>query len=39
VIRDDRPSALEVRAWWERVKRGEGFALLEIWSGEEADHA
>jgi hypothetical protein len=36
IIRDDRPSALEVRAWHERVGRGQGFALLEIWSGGEA---
>lgn len=35
LLRDDRPSALEVRAWWESVPRGEGFALIEIWSGED----
>lgn len=35
LLRDDRPSALELRSWWERVPRGEGFAVLEVWTGEE----
>jgi hypothetical protein len=33
VLADDRPSLLETRSWWEKVKRGQGFALLELWSG------
>lgn len=30
---DDAPRYVERVAWWERAKVGEGFALLEIWSG------
>lgn len=34
LLRDDRPSALDVRAWWEYAPRGHGFALIEIWTGD-----
>lgn len=34
VLVDDRPSKLETRAWWEKVRASEGFALIELWTGE-----
>jgi hypothetical protein len=34
LLRDDRPSALELRSWWERVPKGRGFCVVELWSGE-----
>lgn len=33
IIEDDRPSKLETRAWREVAPRGQGFCLVEIWSG------
>jgi hypothetical protein len=34
---DDAPKYVERVAWWERVPRGSGFGLLEIWSGDHPD--
>mgnify|MGYP006921397106 CR=1 FL=1 len=34
LIEDDRPSKLETRAWHERAARGEGFAMVELWTGD-----
>jgi hypothetical protein len=34
VIDDDRPAMLELREWWEPAPKGEGFALIEVWTGE-----
>jgi hypothetical protein len=36
VLADDRPSLLEVRDWWEAAPKGQGGALIEVWSGTEA---
>ena len=36
VLADDRAALLAVRDWWEPAPRGQGGALLEVWSGEEA---
>jgi hypothetical protein len=33
-LRDDRPSALDLRAWWEPARPGEGLVYLELWTGE-----
>jgi hypothetical protein len=33
-LRDDRPSALDLRAWWEPAPPGEGLVYLELWTGE-----
>jgi hypothetical protein len=35
-LRDDRPSTLDLRAWWEPAAPGEGFVYVELWTGEEA---
>jgi hypothetical protein len=35
-LRDDRPSALDLRAWWEPAAPGEGLVYVELWTGEEA---
>lgn len=37
LLRDDKPACLHVVAWWERVPRGSGFQLVEIWSGEKEE--
>jgi hypothetical protein len=34
-LRDDRPSALDLRAWWEPAAPGEGLVYLELWTGED----
>src|ERR1700678_4024779 len=33
-LRDDRPSALDLRAWWEPAPPGQGLVYLELWTGE-----
>lgn len=33
VLVDDRPAMLELREWWEPARKGEGGALVEVWSG------
>jgi len=32
LLADDRPSMLETRAWHEKVPRGQGFALVEVYN-------
>jgi hypothetical protein len=39
VLVGDDPARLETRSWGEYAAPGEGFALLEIWSGQETTHA
>jgi len=34
LIEDDRPAKAEVIQRWEPAKRGEGFCLIEVWTGE-----
>jgi hypothetical protein len=34
-LKDDRPSDIKLVAWWEPGPRGDGFAVIEIYSGEE----
>jgi hypothetical protein len=38
-LRDDRPSALDLRAWWEPAPPGEGLVYLELWTGDPASAA
>lgn len=33
LIRDDKPSALRLEAWWEPAPRGQGFVLLDLYTG------
>ena len=35
-LRDDRPSDCEIVQCWEFVPPGQGFAVIEIWTGETA---
>lgn len=35
-IEDDKPSKLDLRAWWEPVPAGKGFCLIEVWTGGKA---
>jgi hypothetical protein len=34
LLADDRPNACETRTWWEPAKQGQGFVLMEVWSGD-----
>jgi hypothetical protein len=34
-LRDDRPRALDLRAWWEPAPPGEGCVYVELWTGAE----
>jgi hypothetical protein len=34
---DDAPKFVERVSWWERAPRGQGFALLEVWTGPAVD--
>jgi hypothetical protein len=38
LLADDRPGVLETRAWHEAVPRGHGFALIEVWTGDDHEH-
>jgi hypothetical protein len=38
-LRDDRPSALDLRAWWEPAPPGHGLVYLELWTGEAVEAA
>lgn len=38
-LRDDRPSALDLRAWWEPAAPGEGLVYLELWTGDAVEAA
>lgn len=33
LIHDDAPRFVELASWWEYARPGEGFAILEVWSG------
>jgi hypothetical protein len=33
-LRDDRPSALDLRAWWEPAPPGQGLVFVELWTGD-----
>lgn len=33
-LRDDRPTALDLRAWWEPAPPGHGLVYVELWTGE-----
>lgn len=33
IIASDSPQHAEVYEWWEPAKRGEGFCVIEVWSG------
>lgn len=33
LISDDRPSALDARAWWEPAPKNKGAVYLEVWTG------
>lgn len=37
LIADDRPEVCDVRQRWEYVPRGEGFSVIDVWSGEGSD--
>ncbi len=32
-FQDDAPRFIDLHSWWERAPKGEGFGLIEIWSG------
>lgn len=36
IIKDDSPRCIDLHMWWERAGRGQGFGLIEVYSGEEA---
>jgi hypothetical protein len=38
-LRDDRPSALDLRAWWEPAPPGQGLVYLELWTGDAVEAA
>jgi hypothetical protein len=38
-LRDDRPSALDLRAWWEPAPSGHGLVYLELWTGDAVEAA
>ena len=33
IIVDDSPRCIDLHHWWERAGRGQGFGLIEVWSG------
>lgn len=33
LLRDDRPSAIDLSHWWEPARPGSGCVLLEVWTG------
>lgn len=33
-LRDDRPGDCEIHQGWEHAKNGQGFVLVEVWTGE-----
>ena len=35
-IEDDKPSKLDLRAWWAPAPAGKGFCLIEVWTGGKA---
>ena len=35
-LSEDCPARVDVHAWWEQAPRGEGFCVIEIWTGEPA---
>ena len=36
IISSDSPRVTDVVEWWEPAKRGEGFVVIEVWTGEKA---
>jgi hypothetical protein len=33
LIEDDSPRCIDLQMWWEKAPRGQGFGLIELWTG------